>query len=72
MHFGASISLSADNRLLAVVGGDRHLRLYDRATGKELRRILWKDDHPLAGYYIPALSRDGKLLAASTPSTLRV
>jgi WD40 repeat protein len=65
-------SLSADNRLLAVLDSDGHLRLYDRATGKELRRILRMEDVIHLGYFAPALSPDGKLLAASTPSKLCV
>jgi WD40 repeat protein len=66
------ISLSTDNRLLAVIGRYGHLRLYDRAAGKELRRIYWKEGPSYTGYYAPALSPNGKLLVASTPSTLRV
>jgi WD40 repeat protein len=72
LHHWDPIQLSADNRLLVLLGEDGNLRVYDREAGKELRRILRKEKGPVSGFQSPALSPDGKLLAASSRSTLSV
>jgi WD40 repeat protein len=59
------VGLSADGKTLAAVSGDSRLSLYDTATGKELRSF------PVRSYG-PTLSPDGKTLAASTATGLRV
>jgi WD40 repeat protein len=71
LDFSDPFSLSADNQLLAAVSQDRHLHLYDAATGKEVRHINW-NGYPHEGFSSPALSPDGKRMAASLPTALCV
>jgi WD40 repeat protein len=54
--FGGSAALSPDNKVLIVTGYQVLARLFDTATGKELRRLEWPDS--------PApVKRNGRLFA---------
>jgi WD40 repeat protein len=66
-------ALSADGRRLALVDREGWLLVYDTATAKELRRFSFaRHVKNRSGSGVPALSPDGRLLAASTPESFRV
>src|SRR5262249_36581295 len=56
------LACSRDGKLLASAGGDGHVRLWDIASGKELRRL---DGHKDEAAWAVTFSRDGKWLASS-------
>jgi RNA polymerase sigma factor (sigma-70 family) len=70
-EFGQCLAISGDNQLLAVADGarlrpdsrvlERHIRLCDAATGKEVRRI----GHDSPGCWAVAFSTDGRTLATT-------
>src|SRR5262245_34779927 len=71
-----ALSLSADGRLLAAVGGSTvidkvqfgELRVWDTTTGKEVASL----DVPPGPVYAVALSRDGRLLAADLGNDIQL
>ncbi len=58
-------ALSPDGKLFALVGNDPQVRLYDAATGKELRVFALGQQHVMPPGQCVAFSPDGKLLAAT-------
>ncbi len=74
------LALPADGKTLVTATHDAVLRLWDRETGKEIRRFVPPADpnakaltpvHPyMQGLTRAALSRDGKLLAVVLPSNV--
>jgi WD40 repeat protein len=73
--FSAPIGLSADGKTVALLGSDGGLYVYETATGKETRRLAFCGEYvgvsgPV-GYRGPALSPDGRTVAASTRASLR-
>src|SRR5205085_114846 len=63
-----SVAISPDGALVATGGSDRTVRLWDRATAKELRTISTGFNNPVGRV---AFSPDGKLLAVSTVQGIR-
>jgi RNA polymerase sigma factor (sigma-70 family) len=59
-HFVSSVVYSPDGKLLASAGWDRTIRLWDTATGKEVRRLEGHLGHVLC----VAFSPDGKSLVS--------
>jgi RNA polymerase sigma factor (sigma-70 family) len=57
----SAIAFSPDGRWLASGGFNKHIRLWDPKTGKDVRTILG----PQRGVWALAFSRDGKLLAGA-------
>src|SRR5450755_903400 len=72
------LALPADGKTLVTAGHDSVLRLWDRATGKEIRRFVPPADAMKDLRVTPymqrltraAMSQDGKLLAVALPSNL--
>jgi WD40 repeat protein len=56
----SSLAFTADSRRLVTGGPDQFLRVWDPATGEELRRLRFANGLP----HVLALSRDGSTLAA--------
>ncbi len=68
-EFVAALAFSPDGQTLATAAGDKVLRLWEVASGKELRRFTGHKDAVLA----VAFSRDGKTLATgSADNTVRL
>jgi WD40 repeat protein len=66
-------ALSDNGKMLAVLGSEGDLHLYETATGKQVQRIQCPEDGSVPyGYFGPALSPDGKTLVASTQNSLRL
>src|SRR5262249_62112588 len=59
--FVASIAFSPDGKLIASGDGYDLIRLWDTATGREVRKL---EGHLLGRVYSLAFSPDGKLLAS--------
>jgi WD40 repeat protein len=64
----SSVALSPNGKWIASTGRDNMLRVWDAATGRELRRI--REEHP--GLRGPVFSPDGKTLAAMSKDGIRL
>jgi WD40 repeat protein len=62
-----AVAFAPDGKLLASVSRDRTLRLWDAATGRQIRQL----SEPDCEYYSLAFSPDSRTLAASTGDPLR-
>jgi RNA polymerase sigma factor (sigma-70 family) len=64
-----SVSFTPDGRSVVTSRGDGAVRVWDIATGQEVRRL----DHPDPGFFTPAaLSPDGRLLAVGGKTEIRL
>lgn len=64
----SSMAFSPDGKTLAMAGGDRMLKLWDVASGRELRALK---GHP-HGINSVAFSPDGKMLASGSYQTIKL
>lgn len=66
----SSVAITPDGKIVASIGGDHVVRLWERETGKELLRVNLGDD---SGFMpVLALSPDGKTLAVRTRQKVRL
>ena len=67
VRYLTALALSPDSRLLATRAGDDRVRLWDAATGRELRQLAGHDGEASCVRFSP----DGKLLASAGRSYYR-
>lgn len=60
-------AISADGSLIATAASDRHISLWDTASGSELRSLSIDDSRAFSGHWVRAIqfSDDGRLLVAA-------
>ena len=60
-------AISADGSLLATAASDRHITLWDTASGSALRSLTIQDSRAFSGHWVRAIqfSDDGRLLVAA-------